>query len=613
MSTGRKSRKPLVQMVGQAPLDATVYELERLCCNGCGQVFTAPEPKGVGPEKFDETAGVMMAHSTQWEIVEGVAEVLKPARDELIRQAAAGEVLHTDDTGMRVLKMERTPGDERTGVFTSGVVSVGEGRRVALFFTAREHAGRIWPGCSSIARRSARAGADVAQSAETWKPEIPIVWDEAELARWITPVAGLNVRPAHISAPEYYAMPEYNLKSYPVYIPGREPKGYWEMLQRVGPQRLFEPEKLKTEADWIAAGERIFDEAATPDMASYDPQLIAQVRDPEFMKQHDARSLPDGTILLLRWLPTSRGLGLAGAGLCGGCHTLRGLDGTRIPGVSRLANVSRERSFNLGGVNAGLVEAANRALRGAAPFVMGEGTLGARLYQAYGVPWLNNDPNLQLTRITPGEYSALIAAERAGGVITRWNGSPLFPAKIPDLIGVKDRKYFDHTATHLHRGIGDLMRYAAQVSFAEVADFGPHHVLSPGTKRIAGRISDAALYALALYVYSLQPPSNPNRFDSKAAVGRTIFSRQGCAGCHTPPLYTNNKLTVAEGFTPPKDRPASLDLLPVSVHTDPGLALATRKGTGYYKVPSLKAFGTVATICMTDRWPALKSCSTRTA
>jgi hypothetical protein len=28
--------------------------------------------------------------------------------------------------------------------------------------------------------------------------------------------------------------------------------------------------------------------------------------------------------------------------------------------------------------------------------------------------------------------------------------------------------------------------------------------------------------------------------------------------------------------------------VPVSVHTDPGLALKTRKGTGYYKVPSLK-------------------------
>jgi hypothetical protein len=58
--------------------------------------------------------------------------------------------------------------------------------------------------------------------------------------------------------------------------------------------------------------------------------------------------------------------------------------------------------------------------------------------------------------------------------------------------------------------------------------------------------------------------------------------------CHTPPLYTSNKLTLAEGFTPPKDAPATLDILRLSVGTNPSLALATRKGTGYYKVPSLK-------------------------
>ena len=49
---------------------------------------------------------------------------MKPARDELIRQAAQGEVLHNDDTSMRVLQLVREPSDERTGVFTSGIVSI---------------------------------------------------------------------------------------------------------------------------------------------------------------------------------------------------------------------------------------------------------------------------------------------------------------------------------------------------------------------------------------------------------------------------------------------------------------------------------------------------------
>lgn len=163
---GQKERKVLVRIVGQAPLAASVYSLERLRCGACGQVFTAQEPEGIGPEKYDETAAAMIAQlkygsgvpfyrlerleaqlgiplpaATQWEIVEETAELLKPARDELIRQAAQGEVLHNDDTSMRILKLKRPEGDERTGVFTSGIVSAGEGRKIALFFTGREHAG----------------------------------------------------------------------------------------------------------------------------------------------------------------------------------------------------------------------------------------------------------------------------------------------------------------------------------------------------------------------------------------------------------------------------------------------------------------------------------------
>lgn len=162
----QKEPKTLVRIAGQAPLAATVYSLERLRCGACGQVFTVQEPEGVGPEKYDETAAAMIAQlkygsgipfhrlerlesqlgiplpaATQWEIVEEAAEVLQPVRDELIQQAAQGEVLHNDDTSMRVLKLEREPGDERTGVFTSGIVSTAEGRQIALYFTGRQHAG----------------------------------------------------------------------------------------------------------------------------------------------------------------------------------------------------------------------------------------------------------------------------------------------------------------------------------------------------------------------------------------------------------------------------------------------------------------------------------------
>ena len=162
----QKEPRTLVRIVGQAPLAATVYELDRLRCNLCGEVFTAQEPEDVGPEKYDETTAAMIAllkygsgmpfyrleklehllgiplpASTQWEIVEEAAEVIQAARDELIRQAAQGEVLHNDDTSMRVLHLAREPSDERTGVFTSGIVSTQQGQRIALYFTGRQHAG----------------------------------------------------------------------------------------------------------------------------------------------------------------------------------------------------------------------------------------------------------------------------------------------------------------------------------------------------------------------------------------------------------------------------------------------------------------------------------------
>jgi mono/diheme cytochrome c family protein len=200
------------------------------------------------------------------------------------------------------------------------------------------------------------------------------------------------------------------------------------------------------------------------------------------------------------------------------------------------------------------------------------------------VPWRADDINLKLKTITDDEDRELNAAFRRSGGLPRWNGSLYYPAKFPDLIGIKDRKYFDHTATHLHRGIGDLMRYAALVSFADSVDFGSYHVLSPGTKRVQARLSDEALYALALYIYALTPPPNPNPHNDKATAGERIFTREGCARCHTPPLYTNNN-DARRGLFAAKGCPRD------SMFTD--LRGTTggwfwRRRTGYYKVPSLK-------------------------
>jgi hypothetical protein len=92
-------------------------------------------------ERRQELMGIPLPAATQWEVVAEAAEVIKPVRDELIRQAAQGEVVHNDDPSMRVLRLVREPSDQRTGVFTSGIVSTDAGRKMALYFTGRQHAG----------------------------------------------------------------------------------------------------------------------------------------------------------------------------------------------------------------------------------------------------------------------------------------------------------------------------------------------------------------------------------------------------------------------------------------------------------------------------------------
>jgi len=176
----------LVRLVGQAPLHALVYYLQKLRCNLCGALFTAKKPEDVGNEKYDATASAMVAlmkygtgmpfnrleglqadlgiplpSSTQWDVVEELAEEIEPVFEEFSRQAADGEIVHNDDTTVKILELmgerarqaaleedgsatdnstERSKA-ERTGLFTTGIVSTRGGQKIALFLSGRQHAG----------------------------------------------------------------------------------------------------------------------------------------------------------------------------------------------------------------------------------------------------------------------------------------------------------------------------------------------------------------------------------------------------------------------------------------------------------------------------------------
>jgi transposase len=167
-----KEPKRLVRITGGAPIQATVYEQERLRCNLCGTVFTAAAPDDVGEEKYDarvaaiiallkygsgfpfyrlaglqEGFGVPMPPSVQWEIVSDMSRKLFPVYDELIRHAAQGDILHNDDTVVRILALagDTRPiekgGKKRKAVQTTGIVSCGGDRKMYLFFTGKRNAG----------------------------------------------------------------------------------------------------------------------------------------------------------------------------------------------------------------------------------------------------------------------------------------------------------------------------------------------------------------------------------------------------------------------------------------------------------------------------------------
>ena len=118
----------------------------------------------------------------------------------------------------------------------------------------------------------------------------------------------------------------------------------------------------------------------------------------------------------------------------------------------------------------------------------------------------------------------------AKGVISGGMEAFFSRRKVPDLIGVADRSTWTTPARHLNRGIGDLMRYAALVSYAESSGFGPHQMLAAEQRKISGRLPDEAFYALALYIQSLKPPPNPNAFDERAHAGQQIFEAKVVPG-----------------------------------------------------------------------------------
>jgi hypothetical protein len=419
------------------------------------------------------------------------------------------------------------------------------------------------------------AVANAASTPAEERPVAPKIWDEKALATWALPVAGVNATPNFYSEAEYYAAPTADVRTYPVYHPDREPAGYMDWLRAQDPKSLVDPAEIESDADWAKLGQRVFDELDQPRFRTNDPRAIKALRDRDLLKTSPMTLAPDGQIMPYRWVVEARGQVSLSIAVCTACHTRVQPDGTLLRGLPRNMAVDAT-AFRI------MAAQAFRSDETGEPLSRAD-----RAYLEYGVPWLKDDIHAQLRGKTDAAVSAVTRIQNLG-TANRFNGSPFYVAKIPDLIGIKDRRYLDATATLRNRGPEDIARYAAFVASADDGSVGPHRLLSDKQRRLTFHFSDTALYALGRFIYSLEPPPNPNPFDERARRGEKIFHEESCAKCHAPPAYTNNKLTRADGFVVPADHPDRDHIMVRAVRTDPSLALRTRKGTGVYKVPSLR-------------------------
>jgi hypothetical protein len=150
----------VVRFTGNPPVTCNKFACEKVRCDTCGQIFKAELPPEAGDEKYDASAKasivmskygsgvpfyhlgmqqqqqlVPLAPSTQWDLVEEVADTALPVYLELERQAARADLFFTDDTPHWVLAAGKKHN-------LTGVVARVQEKWVTLFLMGENQAGQ---------------------------------------------------------------------------------------------------------------------------------------------------------------------------------------------------------------------------------------------------------------------------------------------------------------------------------------------------------------------------------------------------------------------------------------------------------------------------------------
>lgn len=162
----------MIQVTGAPIAQATHFQLQKLRCNICEIIFTAPLPEGVEDVKYTSSLiamlminkyfmsvplyrqeslqdylGVPLPASTQWELMAAQEDVLKALYHAFEYDAAQGKGIAIDDTKARILEQmsknkKAEKRSDKAGCYTTGIISAHDDHMTYVFVTDNQTAGK---------------------------------------------------------------------------------------------------------------------------------------------------------------------------------------------------------------------------------------------------------------------------------------------------------------------------------------------------------------------------------------------------------------------------------------------------------------------------------------